>query len=120
MPIMSHVAGSITNDNTPVVGLSGIVDVPFIMPAGGTAAKVDLASRKVSVNGRLLAVASTLCTVIGDATAGFKFHVTNRETLPWPAVCYVVVECPYPVTAGAGTSATKTEAMLVDHEARLP
>ena len=109
---MSHISANITSWNAPIVGLSGTVDVPFILPAGGDTAKIDLANRKVSVNGRLLATAGTTMTIVGNA-----FHITNRENAPWPPVSSIVVECPYPTPASELVG--DIAATLADHEARI-
>ena len=114
-----HVSGSTTNDNTQIIGLSGVIDVPFHMPAGVVDADVDLANRKVSINGRLIPPASTLCTIVSTGPTGKQFHITNRETAPWPAVCYVVVECPVLKYASANMSTSDANAAIANHEARL-
>jgi hypothetical protein len=117
---MSHVTGNVTTRNAPIVGLSGTVDVPFILPANTLPADVDLASAKVSLNGNVLLPADYELTVIAGGPTGNQFHVVNRLSYPFPPVSSVVIEAPITVPPYVGMSPSEMADTLIDHEARLP
>ena len=117
---MSHVTGSITTRNSPIVGGSGTADVPFILPANTLPADVDLANAKVSLNGNVQLPANCTVTLVTGGPTGNQFHLLNTSAKPWPAVSSLVVQAPVIVPPYVGMSPYEMSETLVDHESRLP
>lgn len=111
-----HVTGYTSTPNYPLDAGSSVV-VPFVLPEGGDAANIDLATATVSLNSNVLDPATVTVTLTEDDPPAF--NVENAGTDLWPSASNISVQCDYKQAPNAGMGMAEIIATLEDHEARI-